>query len=99
MAGKIGTYLGSCKRAGKLALGVNAAAATRGRIYLFVADGSASPNTRKEIEKLAKRFSCPVVWTEGLGALVHKEHCKLAAVREEHLAAAILKETEDTKKD
>ena len=29
-------------------------------------------------------------WTDGLDALVHKEACKLAAVREEHLAAAII---------
>lgn len=89
-ANKMGTYLGFCKRAGKLALGVNAAAATRGRVYLLVADRSASPNTQKEIQKLAARFSCPVVWTDGLESLVHKEACKLAAVREEHLAAAII---------
>ena len=91
MAGsKTESYLGFCRRAGKLALGVNAVAATRGRVYLLVADRSASPNTQKEIQKLAARFACPVVWTDGLDALVHKEACKLAAVREEHLAAAII---------
>ena len=73
MAGsKTETYLGFCRRAGKLALGVNAVAATRGRVYLLVADRSASPNTQKEIQKLAARFACPVVWTDGLDALVHK---------------------------
>ena len=92
MTSKLGAYLGFCKRAGRLSLGVNAAAAARGRVYLLVADRSASPNTQKEIQKLAARFSCPVVWTEGLEGLVHKAACKLAAVREEHLAAAIKKE-------
>ena len=91
MESKLGAYLGLCRRAGKLALGVNAARAVRGRVYLLVADGGASPNTQKEIQKLAARFACPVVWTEGLAALVHKDMCRLAAVREEHLAAAILK--------
>lgn len=91
MEHKIAAYLGFCKRAGKLALGVNAVAATRGRVYLLVADPSASPNTKKEIEKFAVRFSCPVVWAEGLETLVHKTACKLAAVREEHLAAAIVR--------
>lgn len=94
MESKIGTYLGFCKRAGKLVLGVNAVAATRGRIYLFVADRAASEGTKKDIAKLAARFACPVVWTDGLETLVHKELCRLAGVREEHLAAAILRETE-----
>lgn len=95
MASKMGTYLGFCKRAGKLTLGVNAAMAARGRVYLLVADRSASQNTQKEIQKLAARFACPVVWTEGLAELVHKEACKVAAVREEHLAAAIINQEKE----
>ena len=90
MAGnKIAAYLGFARRAGKLTLGVNAACCARG-VRLLVADLSASENTKKEIEKLARKFSCHVVWTEGLEELTGKASCKLAALREEHLARAIL---------
>ena len=90
MQSKAGTYLGFCRRAGKLTLGVNAARATREKVYLLVADVSASENCKKEIAKLARKFGCPVVWTQDLAQAVGKEACKLAAVREEHLAAAII---------
>ena len=91
MAGnKLQTYLGFARRAGKLTLGVNAVSTLKGGVYLLVADISASDNTKKEIEKLAKRFSVPVVWTEDLETLTGKECCKLAALREEHLAEAVL---------
>lgn len=91
MQSKLGTYLNFCKRAGKLTLGVNAAKAARGRAYLLVADAAASDNTKKEIEKLSKKFACPVIWVNDLASFVHKEACKLALVAEEHLAAAIQK--------
>ena len=89
MQNKTGTYLGFCRRAGKLTLGVNAARATRERVYLLVADRAASENCKKEIAKLSVKFACPVVWLDGLSSLVGKEMCKVAAVREEHLAQAI----------
>ncbi len=92
---KVASYLGFCRRAGKLALGVNAAAAVRGRVYLIVADEAASPGTRKEIARLADRFACPLVWVNGLETLVHKDACKVAAVREQHLAEAIVRECAD----
>ncbi len=87
---KIKTYLGFARRAGKLPLGVNAAKCVRGRVYLLVADSGASPNTKKEIENLKNRFSCPLIEVDGLEELTGKPLCKLAAVREEHLAQAVL---------
>ena len=87
---KIKTYLGFARRAGKLALGVNAAKCVRGRVYLLVMDSAASPNSKKEIESLRKRFSCPLIAVENLEELTGKSQCRLAAVREEHLAQAIL---------
>ena len=47
---------------------------------------------KKEIEKLAVKCGCAVVWTDELERLVGKAHCKLAGVREEHLAQALAKE-------
>lgn len=94
-ASKLETYLGFARRAGKLTLGVNAVSTLKGGVYLLVADTSASENTKKEIEKLANRFQVPVVWTEGLETLAGKEFCKIAALKEEHLAEAILAERKD----
>lgn len=87
---KAAAYLGLARRAGKLTLGINAAQAVREKVYLLVADENASPNAKKEIEKLRRRFCCPLVTVEGLEDLVNKAECKLAAVREENLARAIL---------
>ena len=88
---KIKSYLGFARRAGKLTLGVNAAMTVK-NCYLLIADESISPNSRKEIEKLKNRLACPLVFCEGLEELVARSGCKLAAVREEHLADALLLE-------
>lgn len=91
---KIAAYLGLARRAGKLALGVNAVSVCKSGVYLLVADESASENTKKEIAKLARRFGCPVLWTGDLESVTGKSYCKLAAVREENLASAIRKTSE-----
>ena len=95
MAQKIKSYLGFARRAGKLTLGVNAAKAERGRVFLLVADRAASMNTKKEIASLSERFSCPLIEVEDLASLTGKAFCKLAAVREEHLAGAILQDIKE----
>lgn len=91
----IKTYLSFARRAGKLTLGVNAVSTLKGGAYLLVADLSASENTKKEIEKLRAKLSVPIVWVTDLDTLAGKEFCKLAAVREPHLAEAILARRED----
>ena len=91
-ANKIKTYLGFAMRARKLVLGVNAVQAVRGRVWLLIADAHASENTKKEIESLKKRFACPLLVVDDLEALTGKACCKLAAMREEHLAAAVCRE-------
>ncbi len=83
-------YLGFALRAGKLILGVNAVQAAKRDVYLLVADESASSNTKKQIESIVKKLECPIVWVQDLEALTGKAYCKLAAVREQSLARAIL---------
>ena len=92
---KISSYLGLCRRAGKLAVGMGAVSVLRGGVYLIVADPAASENTKKEILKLQRKFACPLLWIEDVGAKVGKEGRMVAAVREEHLAAAIRKERKE----
>ena len=91
MQNRAANYLGLARRAGKLTLGVNAAATVK-KCFLLVADIAVAKNSRKEIEKQQRRLSCPLVFMDGLGEAVGKSGCMLAAVREEHLAAAILNE-------
>ncbi len=88
---KTASYLGFARRAGKLTLGINGTAAAK-KVFLLVADEGASENSKKEIQKLRARFGCPLVWVEDLGSMAGKEGCRLAAVRDEGLAEAILKE-------
>ncbi len=86
---KIAAYLGFARRAGKITFGVQAAATVKRDVFLLVADDSVAPGSRKEIEKLQKRFSCPLLFLPDLEGLTGKSS-KLAAVRDEHLAKAIL---------
>lgn len=88
---KTETYLGFARRAGKLTLGVQAAGTVKREAYLLVADESVAPNNRKEIEKLQRKFCCPLVYVTGLEDITGKAHCKLALVRDKSLADAILK--------
>ncbi len=90
---KIAAYLGFALRARKVVLGVGAAQTAHG-ICLLVVDRTASENSRKEIEKIRKRENCPLVEVDDLEGMTGKAYCKLAAVREENLARAILRETE-----
>ena len=91
MQNKVASYLGFARRAGKLTLGVNALETVK-KCFLIAADSAASENSIKQIKKQQNRLQCPLVFVENLGEMVGKEGCKVAAVREEHLAAAIQKE-------
>ena len=71
-----------------MTLGVNAVETIRS-CHLLVADESLSQNSRKKIEKLREKLGCPLVYCDGLGDMVGKPGCKLAAVRDESLAKAI----------
>ncbi len=93
---KTASYLGFARRAGKLTLGVQAAGTVKKGVFLLVADETVAKNNRKEIEKLQKKFACPLLYVHGLGDMTGKSACKLAAVRDEHLAAAILNENKSS---
>lgn len=87
---KIEAYLGFARRAGKLTLGVNAIATLKRGVHLLLLDESTAQNSRKEMIKYGARFACPLLQARDLGALVKKQGCKAAAVRDISLAKAIL---------
>ena len=89
---KIESYIGFALRAGKVTLGVNAIQTVKRGVYCLLLDMSTAKNSRKEIEKTRVRFACPLVEVENLGALVNKEGCKAAAIKDISLAGAIVRE-------
>ncbi|MDE6850150.1 MAG: hypothetical protein K2J54_02360, partial [Clostridia bacterium] len=89
MAGKVESYLGFCIRARKIALGSGTIATLKNGVYLIIVCSTASENTFKLAIKYKNRFCCPlIVCKSGLENAVHKEGCKVAAVRDTELAHA-----------
>ena len=91
MAEKVDAYLGFCLRARKIALGSGTIDMMKKGVYLLLVCSTASENTLKVAEKYSRRFSCPLVMCySGLENSVRKAGCKLAAVRDENLAKAMV---------
>ena len=91
-AGKIETYLGFALRAGKVTLGLNSIEALKKGVFCMLLDRDAQKNSQKQARKLRERLDCPLIIIEDLGALVKREGCKVVAVRDSSLAAAIVGE-------
>lgn len=90
MAGKVESYLGFCIKARKISLGAGTVDTLKSGVYLLIVCSTASENTKKVALKYKNRFSCPLVECRcGLENVVHKAGCKIAAIRDENLAAAI----------
>lgn len=89
---KVESYIGFCRKAGKLTCGANAIEVQKKGVFLLLLCESASDNAKKNAAKLAERFGCELLMTVGraLETFVGRENCKLAAVRDAGLAKAIL---------
>ena len=89
---KAESYIGFCIKAGKLTCGFNAVESPKKEVYLLLLCDTASANGKKSAEKLQKRFGCEMLLFCGktLEEVTGKTGCKLAAVREQNLAKAIL---------
>ncbi len=88
---KVSSYVGFCFRARKITLGSNAIATLKGGVYLLIMDGKAAKNTIRYALKFKEKFACPLIVCKGdFERLVNKPLCRLAAIRDKSLAAAIL---------
>ncbi|MBP5307807.1 MAG: hypothetical protein J6Z34_01590 [Clostridia bacterium] len=89
------SYLGFARKSGNLKAGVNAVATLKSARLVIVCK-TASANTVKEAEKLAARFSCPLMET-GIPAeeIAGKENCKVVAVTDGNLARAIIDSSDE----
>ena len=88
---KAETFIGFAMRTGNFRIGANAAATLK-RANLMIVCSSASENTKKEAEKLAKKFKCPLIEPTGktLEEITHRENAKVMAIADKNLSAAIL---------
>lgn len=91
LAGKVEAYVGFCIKARKIALGSGTVDLLKKGVYLLMVCSSASENTFKVALKYKNRFSCPlIICKTGLENVVHKSGCKIAAIKDEGLARAIV---------
>lgn len=88
---KVETYIGFCVKARKILLGSGVVDTAKSGVFLILVCSTASENTFKLALKYKNRFSCPLVICKcGLENAVNKPNCKIAAIKDESLAHAIV---------
>ena len=92
---KAQTFIGFAMRTGNFKIGANAVATLK-RAYVMIVCKSASDNTKKQAEKLAKNFHCPLLETtqNTLEEITHRENAKVMAIADKSLSNAILDNSE-----
>ena len=93
---KISTFMGFVMRTKRYRIGVNAVATLK-KAELMVVCKTASENTKKDADKLARRLHVPLLETveQTLEAYVHHENAKVMAITDKGLAKAILENREN----
>jgi ribosomal protein L7Ae-like RNA K-turn-binding protein len=93
---KVKTFIGFAMRTGKFRMGANASATLK-RAELAIVCNSASENTKKDAEKLARKFHCPIIEPKNktLAEITHKENAKVMAIVDKSLSKAILSNLEE----
>lgn len=94
---KVETFIGFAIKAKKIALGAGAVEVQkRGTVFLLIVSGDASENTKKLAVKFKNRYNCPLILCKAeFERIVNKDGCKMAAVKDRHLATAITENLDD----
>ena len=92
---KIETYLGFGVRARKIVYGAENAEAQRRGVYLLLCDEKLGASSFKLMQNAQAKLNCPmlIVQNELLAQLLHRPAVKAIALKEKHLASAILSVT------
>lgn len=94
---KAETFIGFSIKAGKISLGAGAINSLKGGVYLLILNGDAAKNSLRLALKYKNRFLCPlVICKSGFERAVNRSGCKLAAIKDENLAKAILDNLDDS---
>jgi hypothetical protein len=91
MKSKAETFIGFILRSGKYRLGVNAIKTVKS-VFLLVLCHTASENTKKDAQKLARKLRAKLIISNKftIEELTNKEHCKLMAVTDKALSTALI---------
>ena len=94
---KLQTYLGFCIRARKIVFGAEEAESVKKGVFLLLMDDNLGNSSKKCMIKAQERFACPLyaVEKERLGELLHRPSVKAVAIKDQHLASAILAVVQD----
>ena len=97
---KLATYFGFCVRSGKIAYGVDDIEKQKKSVFLIVYDSELGASSTRVIIKAQERLGCPLlVASDGiLSELLHKPAVKAVAIKDNHLAKAILSVLEEEPK-
>ena len=92
MNNKLASYFGFCVRSGKIAYGVDDIEKQKKSVFLIVYDGALGASSTRLILKAKERLGCPLLIAEDnvLSELLHKPAVKAVAIKDNHLAKAIL---------
>lgn len=92
MNNKLASYFGFCVRSGKIAYGVDDIEKQKKSVFMLVYDSSLGASSTKVIIKAQEKFGCPLLVAEDgiLAQLLHKPAVKAVAIKDNHLAQAIL---------
>ena len=92
MNNKLASYFGFCVRSGKIAYGVDDIEKQKKSVFLIVYDGGLGASSTRMILKAKEKFGCPLLVAEDgiLSELLHKPAVKAVAIKDNHLAKAIL---------
>ena len=95
MKSKAETFVGFVMRTGSFRIGTNAVQTLK-KAYLMLICPSASENTKKQAEKIARKFGCPLleVKDKTLEDMTHRENAKVMAIADKALSEAILSNSE-----
>lgn len=87
---KAETFIGFSLKARALTTGTDAVTRLK-KAYLILLCSSASENTAKAAKKTASRLNCPLMLCyKPLEEVCNKLNCKMAAVTDKNLAAALI---------
>ncbi len=93
---KVETYIGFCIKSGKISIGSGAISTLKGGVKLLILDGTAAKNSKRLALKFKTRFDCPlVVCKSDFSRVVNRDAAKIAAIKDNELSAAILKNLDD----
>lgn len=97
---KIASYFGFCVRSGKIAYGVDEIEKQKKSVFLIVVDGDLGASSTRAAVKAKEKFGCPLLVAEAgtLGEWLHKPAVKAVAIKEKHLAEAILESLKEEPK-